>query len=417
MDQENCRTIPTDANPYHEMNEPSDPGKIFNAHGQNQLKSKNETSQIGDNSAEGGNNEEQIKSYACRKKLLELYETYEFLLLITLAIAAAKIYPPLGAIYVVPDITADWIGVMFIFLLAGLALKTEEFEAAFNQYFFNLFVQSFNFGVVSLAAFALAIFLAKVGALHQSLADGMVICSCLPMAINMVIILCKNADGDEAAAVFNSAVGNLIGIFLSPVLILGYLGVSGDVNLIEVFWKLCVRVVVPLVIGQVIQKNWKDVKPFMKSNSLYIKKAQIYTLVFIVYTVFCTTFMAGNPVGVGNVLLMIFFQFLLLLFVTVMAWYSLKFLFPNSPRLRVMGLFGCTHKTVSVGVPLINAMYDEDPNVGLYTLPLLVWHPLQLVFGSLLVPRLYDFVQSETQRLDIQDAEIERVGTQVSWFY
>lgn len=301
--------------------------------------------------------------------------------------------------------------------MAGLALKTEEFEAAFSQYFFNLFVQTFNFGVVSLVGFTLAIILVKIGALDQSLADGMVICSCLPMAINMVIILCKNADGDEAAAVFNSAVGNLIGIFLSPVLILGYLGVSGDIDLVDIFWKLCVRVVVPLVIGQVIQKTWKDVKPFMKKNSLYIKKAQIYALVFIVYTVFCTTFMAGNPVGVGNILLMTFFQFILLCLVTLMAWYSLKVLFPDSPRLRVMGVFGCTHKTVSVGVPLINAMYDGDPNVGLYTLPLLVWHPLQLVFGSLLVPHLYEFVQSETQRLGIVDAEIEHVRTQVSWFY
>jgi len=403
--------MPTDANPYHEMDDLSSvPEKSNDGNGDDKLKSENDRSKI-------GLNNDQSRSHTCRRKLKELYEENEFLLLILIAIVGAKIYPPLGAEYLYPDITADWISVMFIFLLAGLALKTEEFEAAFSQYFFNLFVQTFNFGVVSLVGFTLAIILVKIGALDQSLADGMVICSCLPMAINMVIILCKNADGDEAAAVFNSAVGNLIGIFLSPVLILGYLGVSGDIDLVDIFWKLCVRVVVPLVIGQVIQKTWKDVKPCMKKNSLYIKKAQIYALVFIVYTVFCTTFMAGNPVGVGNILLMTFFQFLLLCLVTFMAWYSLKMLFPDSPRLRVMGVFGCTHKTVSVGVPLINAMYDGDPNVGLYTLPLLVWHPLQLVFGSLLVPHLYEFVQSETQRLGIVDAEIEHVRTQVSWFY
>eukprot|EP00546_Thalassionema_frauenfeldii_P021803 CAMPEP_0178905628 /NCGR_PEP_ID=MMETSP0786-20121207/6381_1 /TAXON_ID=186022 /ORGANISM="Thalassionema frauenfeldii, Strain CCMP 1798" /LENGTH=227 /DNA_ID=CAMNT_0020577257 /DNA_START=97 /DNA_END=777 /DNA_ORIENTATION=- len=224
------KAMPTDANPYHEMDDLSSvPEKSNDGNGDDKLKSENDRSKI-------GLNNDQSRSHTCRRKLKELYEENEFLLLILIAIVGAKIYPPLGAEYLYPDITADWISVMFIFLLAGLALKTEEFEAAFSQYFFNLFVQTFNFGVVSLVGFTLAIILVKIGALDQSLADGMVICSCLPMAINMVIILCKNADGDEAAAVFNSAVGNLIGIFLSPVLILGYLGVSGDIDLVDIFW-------------------------------------------------------------------------------------------------------------------------------------------------------------------------------------
>jgi len=356
-----------------------------------------------------------------REKVIQFYEANEFLLLIIFAIVLAKIYPPLGAKYLVPDISADWIMVMFIFLLAGLALKTEEFEAAFNQVYFNLFVQGFNFFVVSLVAYALSFVLVRAHVLDQSLADGMIICACLPMAINMVIILSKNADGDEAAAVFNSAVGNLVGIFLSPILILGYLGVSSeDVNLVDVFWKLVLRVVVPLAIGQIVQKTSTEIKRFMKQSSHDIKKAQIYALVFIVYTVFCTTFLEGNAVGIANILLMILCQFLLLVIVTVVSWYSLKVFFPDAPRQRVMGLFGCTHKTVSVGVPLINAMYDGNSNVGLYTLPLLVWHPLQLVFGSLLVPHLYDFVQRENKRLgrvDVKQLDDDDAASQYSWFY
>jgi solute carrier family 10 (sodium/bile acid cotransporter), member 7 len=68
--------------------------------------------------------------------------------------------------------------------------------------------------------------------------------------------------------------------------------------------------------------------------------------------------------------------------------------------LCVMGLFGCTHKTISVGVPLINAMYEGNPlNVGLYTLPLLIWHPMQLLVGSILAPRLKAYVERERLRL------------------
>jgi sodium/bile acid cotransporter 7 len=64
-----------------------------------------------------------------------------------------------------------------------------------------------------------------------------------------------------------------------------------------------------------------------------------------------------------------------------------------------METFGSTFKTISVGVLLINALYEGNPNVGLYTLPLLIWHPMQLVLGSFLAPRLHRFVQRERNGL------------------
>ena len=48
---------------------------------------------------------------------------------------------------------------------------------------------------------------------------------------------------------------------------------------------------------------------------------------------------------------------------------------------------------------MIGAIYENDPQVGLYTLPLLVWYPLQLVVGSFLIPRLREFVAMEQRRL------------------
>ena len=58
-----------------------------------------------------------------------------------------------------------------------------------------------------------------------------------------------------------------------------------------------------------------------------------------------------------------------------------------------------------MGVPLINAIYANDPLVGLYTLPLLIWHPMQLLVGSFLAPRLAKFVQREHERLGIVDQD------------
>ena len=49
---------------------------------------------------------------------------------------------------------------------------------------------------------------------------------------------------------------------------------------------------------------------------------------------------------------------------------------------------------------MINAIYESNPNVGLYTLPLLIWHPMQLVIGSALAPRIADWVEREEDQLE-----------------
>jgi len=228
------------------------------------------------------------------------------------------------------------------------------------------------------------------------------------MTINMVLVLTKSSNGDEAAAIFNAAFGNLVGVFLSPVLILGYLGVTGDIDLLQVFYKLALRVVLPVVIGQILQKTSKRVVEFNKRHKAKFKSAQQYCLVFIVYTVFCRTFEDGSDSSIGDIFLMIAFQFIFLTAFMVLAWYSLGFFFKD-PRLRVMGLFGCTHKTVAMGVPLINAIYEDNPAIGLYTLPLLIWHPMQLVLGTFLAPRLAAYVEREEERLGLTEPSEELV--------
>ncbi|CAB9510746.1 bile acid cotransporter 7 [Seminavis robusta] len=345
----------------------------------------------------------------CWERFVKFYWANEFVILIVIVILLARAYPPLGAVYLAPHITATWIAVVFIFIMAGLGLKTEELTNAFKQIRFNLFVQTFNFGLISVTVFGVSRLLIELGILDRALADGMVVCACLPLTINMVCVLTKSAGGDEAAAIFNAAFGNMCGVFLSPVLILGYLGVTGDVDLFQVFYKLCLRVVLPVAIGQLLQKFSKTVVQFVKLHKPKFKQAQQYALVFIVYTVFCRTFNSDEGKSeVGDIFLMILFQFLLLVFFMIVAWILLGWFFPKSPELRVMGLFGCTHKTVAMGVPLINAIYESSPYVGQYTLPLLIWHPMQLLLGSFLVPKLVAFVEREHERLGVNpDGEDE----------
>jgi solute carrier family 10 (sodium/bile acid cotransporter), member 7 len=333
---------------------------------------------------------------------MALYVEHEFLLLIIVSILIAKAYPPLGATYLQPKITSTWIAVIVIFFLAGLSLKTSEFTNAMLNWRYNLFVQVYNFGLVSAVAYGVSRGLQYSHIIGMDLADGMVVCGCMPMPVSMVVVLTKAANGNEATAIFNSAVGNFVGVFLSPLLILGYLGVTGDIDLIRVFYQIALRVLLPGIIGQLIQRL-ESVKAFASKHKSLLKRLQTYTLVFIIYTVFCDTFSDDTGSSIGDIFLMIAFQLLILISVMILAWYLLRILYRNNPKLRVAGLYCCTEKTVAVGIPLITAIYSGDPStaakIGLYTLPLLVYHPLQLIIGTMLTSRLSKFVDEEEMRL------------------
>ena len=74
----------------------------------------------------------------------------------------------------------------------------------------------------------------------------------------------------------------------------------------------------------------------------------------------------------------------------------------TSPRLHK--LYNA-HLPVAMGVPLINAIYEDNPLVGLYTLPLLIWHPMQLVIGTAIAPRIAEYVKKREEELAARGVE------------
>ena len=115
-------------------------------------------------------------------------------------------------------------------------------------------------------------------------------------------------------------------------------------------------------------------------------------MAFIVYTIFCKTFKQGSTAKVSDVFIMIGCTLLMLVVLMIMAWTSLHVLFHGQPKLVAMGLFGCTHKTVAVGIPLVSSIYAGDPNLALYVLPLLIWYTMQLILGTAAAPYIAAYI-------------------------
>jgi len=237
------------------------------------------------------------------------------------------------------------------------------------------------------------------------MANGMIVCSCMPMSVSMVVVFTRTAMGETASASLLTTMSSLISVFVSPLLILFYTGSKTHIDLPSVIIKLLLRVLLPMIIGQLLQTFVKSVVTYVDEHRNFFKRTQEYALIYIVYTVFCKTFEQSiEGAGLMDIVLMAFFQFALLCICKFIAWILLKLLFRDSPRLRVMGIYGCVQKSAAVGIPLIGAIYENNPTLaGLYTLPLLIWHPSQMLLGSALVPHLAAGVQKLEAHLSSVD--------------
>lgn len=61
----------------------------------------------------------------------------------------------------------------------------------------------------------------------------------------------------------------------------------------------------------------------------------------------------------------------------------------------VAAMFTGSHKTLAFGLPLINTIFEGSPNIASYCTPLMFIHPLQLILGSIFVPRLSNYVEND----------------------
>jgi len=232
-------------------------------------------------------------------------------------------------------------------VMAGLGLKADDFSNACQLMRFNFTVLSFNFGVLSLIVFSCTQILIYFQVLSQGLADGMVICSCLPPTTTSVVVLSKSSGGNEAAAIFNAAFGNMLGVFLSPVLILTYVGVSGSIDLPTVIFKLALRVMLPIIVGQLIRRSSEAVVDFYNTHKKKIDKAKEWCIFFNIYAMFCKTFIAdGLETTLMGIMIMIALQFCVLFQILVLSWTLLTIVFSTEPKLQITGFFVCHHKTV-----------------------------------------------------------------------
>lgn len=178
------------------------------------------------------------------------------------AIVVASKYPTSGTL-ISPFLSK--FGVTLVFLLTGMTLKLDAITEAFADVKLNALIQSLSFFAWPAGMLAIISVLEKVvkpSPEVKLLFDGLMITAALPTTVNMCVILTTDSGGNTASALANAVLGNALGIFLTPLLILARVGKTTEIDVWGTFFKLCSKVVLPVVVGQVLRMSG-GVRSFM----------------------------------------------------------------------------------------------------------------------------------------------------------
>jgi sodium/bile acid cotransporter 7 len=116
----------------------------------------------------------------------------------------------------------------------------------------HLLVQGISLGLIPAIGHGVSLGLLR-SSFDQYLADGMVVMASMPTTVSTNVVFTAAAAGNEAAALVNAVIGNIIGIFITPLWLTHFLDVQGEAPYAAVLVELTYTVIGPLIVGQLMQ--------------------------------------------------------------------------------------------------------------------------------------------------------------------
>ncbi|CAF1203845.1 unnamed protein product [Adineta steineri] len=349
-----------------------------------------------------------------KKIFIKLLKNFWFILSLLISLLFAYLFPKLGSSDgpLHTEYTIKWGCVILIFFLSGLSLSTNNLLDQIFEIRLHILIQTFSFLLFPSVIYGISFLLIKLS-LNKLLINGIIVMSCTSTAISTSVIMTKNAGGNEGISLLNGLIGNILGIFISPALIYLFMNNSlfeivkqkHDIdNYINVISKLSLTVLLPLIIGQIIHRIWKE-KILWAKNKFYFTEINSLVLLILVWSILCNLFQSKLLSTINNIDLII----LILLNTFIYFFFSFLSLFisrlPNlficrnqkqikfiqrwrfSHENTIAFMFSSSTKTLAQGIPLITSVFANSSQgfIGILTIPLILYFVQQLIFASIQV--------------------------------
>ncbi|GAB4025443.1 bile acid:sodium symporter family protein [Spirosoma gilvum] len=271
-------------------------------------------------------------------------------------------------------------GVSAIFFFYGLRLNMDQLRAGLRNHRLHLVIHLTTF--VLFPAIVLPVRSLLMTPETSLLWLGIFYVAVLPSTVSSSVVMVSIAGGNLPAAIFNASISSLIGVFITPLWMSVLLtNTSGQYDLGSVIGKLTVQVIVPVILGLLLNKRlgW-----FASRYKTYLRYGDQLTILLIVYTSFSESFSLnlfanyslGDLAWLASLMLGLFF----LVFGLV---YLISRFMKFSREDNITALFCGSKKSLVQGSVMAKVLFPAT-TAGVMLLPIMIYHALQLIIASIL---------------------------------
>lgn len=270
-----------------------------------------------------------------------------------------------------------------LFFLHGAKLSREAVAAGAGHWRLHLLVFACTFVMFPLLGMAFKpLFLPLVG---DELYLGVLYLCALPATVQSAIAFTSLARGNIPAAICSAAASSLLGIVLTPLLVVVLMGVEGDTgSSLDAVLKIVLQLLVPFVAGQLARRwigNW------VARNARWLKIVDQGSILLVVYTAFSDAVVSGLWHSVASSRLAgLMLVCCVLLAVVLWCTAALARWLGFSLEDRITILFAGSKKSMATGVPMAQVLFVGG-GIGAMILPLMIFHQIQLMVCAVLAQR------------------------------
>lgn len=315
--------------------------------------------------------------------MLKLLALDRFTLLLVAMVVLASFLPVSGsAAHFFNVITT--IAIAILFFLHGAKLSREAIVQGIMHWKFHVLVFAFTFAVFPiLGLLAKPVLLPMLG---QELYWGFLFMCFLPSTVQSSIAFTSVAKGNVASAVCSASFSNIIGMFITPVLVSVFiLGKSEhEFDPTSSIIQITLLLLLPFVLGQLFRPL---VYPHMIKVPRLVKSFDQGSILMVVYGAFSSAVVAGlwNEVGWQTLLLLVLACSVFLTVIMLLAYYLPK-VFGFNRKDQIAIFFCSSKKTLASGVPMAQILFIGQP-LGMIVLPIMIFHQIQLMVCGIIANR------------------------------
>lgn len=222
-------------------------------------------------------------------------------------------------------------------------------------------------------------------ALSHTVATGMLFLTLLPSTVQSSVAFTSIARGNVAAAVCAASLSNILGMFITPLLVSLFMGASTGGISWSSAGEIFVQMLLPFIVGQLLQPK---VGRWVRGQRWLVVVVDRGTILLVVYSAFSAGIVAGIWTGltVGSIAILLGFCAVLLTIMLCATWWLGGLAkFPRGDRIAL--LMCGSKKSLASGVPMASVLFNPATAAAV-TLPLMVFHQLQLMTCAVLARRL-----------------------------